>query len=923
MSKPILTYLLPAILCLSALILPFDGLGTHNRAGEITFKRVGEPEDYEYEITLTTYTDSRSVQAHRDEVDLFFGYGVPEKSQTIRVLANMEQLDGGPNTWINVYRTRHKFPGPGACYLINFTDPNRISAIVNINDTNSVNIPFYIETELCIDDNLGETSNDSPVLLQSPISYGCLDERYEHNPNAFDPNGDSLSYELVFPKMARDRPVSNYKDPDDVNGNQPGTFSLNPVTGELVWDSPKRVGIYNIAIRIVEWRRVLGQGGGSFRKKMGYVVRDMQIIITRCNNSPPVIAPIDDICVVAGDNTVLVIPVIAVDLDENNMVQLSASGGPFVLETSPAQPFIKQTGLEIVEGELRWTINCEHIREQPYGIVFEAIDDGNGTRGKELSDLEHVYVTVIGPEPENLEVTPLGRGMVLNWQKPKCGGIIKYFIYRKQNVSGWDPGECETGVPLKTDQDPNNGFTRVGIADGDALTFYDNRKGAGLFHGVSYCYRITALYQVEGQFQQSEGIASNEVCDELKEDVPFLTHASVLNTSATDGEVELKWCPPGELDTLEFKPYYLFTLQESDDLLGTNLKDVFTDRFESYYELSLFLGTTIKKLNTLENAYSYQIDFFSYNEITEFEDTVGAAKSASTPWLKIKPSSNQLELTIETDVPWRNDTFIFYRQNRSTLVFDSIGWSNAPIFVDTGLTNGASYCYKAVTYGRLPTKPEKGTFINQSQERCGIPRDTIPPCPPILKGEALCDEFQNRLNWSFESNICSYDVINYRIYYQDLGKGPFELVDSVEGSNRLEEFFDKRLSLQKSLAGCYMVTAVDSFFNESDSSNKICLDNCPVYTLPNIFTPNGDSFNQLFIPLPDYRFIESVDVKIFNRWGQPVYQTNEVNINWDGTNQENGIEMAPGVYYYVVEVEYIRLFENQKRTLNGTIQLTR
>lgn len=904
-------------LLILAVSAPLLSAATHNRAGEITFERVGNPLDYEYEITLTTYTDSRSVQAHRNEVDIYFGYGEPEKFETVSILAEGNQLDGGPNTWINIYKTRHKFPGPGSCYLINFTDPNRISAIANINDTNSVNIPFYVESELCIDDNLGETSNDSPVLLQSPISYGCLDERYEHNPNAFDPDGDSLSYELIVPRMARNKPVSNYKDPDEVRGNQDGTFSLNPITGDVVWDSPRRVGIYNIAIRIIEWRSVLGQDGKSFRKKIGYVVRDMQIIITRCNNRPPVIEPMEPICVVAGTNTILEIPVEARDPDENNVVQLSASGGPFELEVSPAAPFVQKTGIEFVDGEFRWQVDCKHIRKQPYVVVFQAIDDGNGVRGKELLDLERIEITVVGPEPKNLEAEPLGNGMVLNWEKPDCDGIINYFIYRKQNESGWDPDDCETGVPA------NTGFELVGIAPNDDLSFYDNRKGGGLFHGVSYCYRVTALYLVEGQFQPSEGIASNEVCAELKEDVPFLTHASVLNTSRTDGRVALKWCPPSELDTLAYKPYYLFKLRQSDDLAATNLSDLYTERFESYYELSKFLGDTLGGLNTLENAYSYQIDFFSFNERTRLEDTVGSAKSASTPWLRIKPSSNQLELTVETDVPWKNDTFIFYRQNRQTLEFDSLGMSITPTFIDTGLINGATYCYRATTWGRFPTKPEKGVFINESQERCGIPRDTIPPCPPMLSGEALCDDFQNNLSWEFADDVCSYDVVTYRIYFQERGVGPFELIDSVEGTNQLDEFFDTRSVLKNSLAGCYKITAVDSFFNESDSSNMVCMDNCPIYILPNIFTPNGDSFNQVFIPLPDYRFIERVDATIYNRWGQPVHQTQEIEISWDGKDQENGADVSPGVYYYVIDIEYIRLFENEKRTLQGSIHLIR
>jgi gliding motility-associated-like protein len=108
-----------------------------------------------------------------------------------------------------------------------------------------------------------------------------------------------------------------------------------------------------------------------------------------------------------------------------------------------------------------------------------------------------------------------------------------------------------------------------------------------------------------------------------------------------------------------------------------------------------------------------------------------------------------------------------------------------------------------------------------------------------------------------------------------------------------------------SIAGCYAITAIDSFGNESEMGDALCIDNCPVYELPNIFTPGGDGTNDFFRPFP-YKFIESIDLTIYNRWGVEVFRTNDPEIMWNGTFT-NGEPLPSGVYYYVCSVNEIRL----------------
>jgi gliding motility-associated-like protein len=63
---------------------------------------------------------------------------------------------------------------------------------------------------------------------------------------------------------------------------------------------------------------------------------------------------------------------------------------------------------------------------------------------------------------------------------------------------------------------------------------------------------------------------------------------------------------------------------------------------------------------------------------------------------------------------------------------------------------------------------------------------------------------------------------------------------------------------------------------------------------PNAFTPDGDGINEVFGP--GTRYIEKFEMSIYDRWGQLVYSTEDVNKPWDG--KVNGADVVTGVYVY-------------------------
>jgi gliding motility-associated-like protein len=138
-------------------------------------------------------------------------------------------------------------------------------------------------------------------------------------------------------------------------------------------------------------------------------------------------------------------------------------------------------------------------------------------------------------------------------------------------------------------------------------------------------------------------------------------------------------------------------------------------------------------------------------------------------------------------------------------------------------------------------------------------------------------------------------VKGYRIYYKPNVDTAFVFLDQV--STARDFYYHESITGQ---AGCYGVTTLDSLGNESDTSNVLCVVNCPFYQLPNVFNPKGDGENDIYTSYP-YQFIDHVNMRIYNRWGQLVFETTDPDIEWEGTNLA-GNDLSDGVYSYVCEV---------------------
>jgi gliding motility-associated-like protein len=834
---------------------------THNRAGEITYTQIS---DLTYEVTITTYTYLLS-NVEREELEVEWGDG------TFTTVPRIEVVDLPDYYRRNRYVAQHTFPGPGI-YEILVQDPNRNYGVENI--PNSVNTVFSVKTALFVNPALGY--NSTPILLNPPINQAAQYRVFIHNPSAYDLDGDSLSYLLTDCTGEDGEPIEGYSLPAATT-----EIYVDAISGDLVWNTPAEAGKYNIAIKINEWRSGV---------QIGAITRDMQIDVFETENIPPVVDSIPDICVLAGDTVSVLIRSTDEDLND---ISVTVTGGPFLFESSPATTeIISNTAGENIT-KFTWITNCNHIRKEPFRVVITARDNHPDVK---LVGTNKFDVKVIGPKPTGLIAEPGNAFIRLNWKAPDCNPV-QYLVYRKIGSLDLIQDSCETGLS------ESSGYEFVSETTDTLLI--DNDNGEGLVQGFEYCYRIVAEFINGGQ-----SYPSDEFCAALEPGYPVMTNVSVENSDEFNGEIFVRWLTPDRIDTVAGATGpFKYLINRSNDAIGMHLQLVDS--------ISGLNDTTYSDINldAKTSQYSYEIEL--YNDAPGNRFRIGIPPLASSMFLTTEPSDNAVKITISKNTPWLDNEYVIYRLNNATMLYDSIAYSTSREYTDIGLKNGSSYCYKVKSVGTYTSKGAERPTINWSNEVCETPEDFQRPCPPSLKVKSSCDSLKNILSWNNPNLSCANDVIAYNIYYSNLAGQQLDSIDRINDSETIiYEHFP-----EGSMGGCYAVAAVDSFYNVSDLSFVQCVDNCSYYELPNVFSPNGDGINDLYTATNPLGYVKKVDMKIFNRLGELVFQTDNPLIEWDGKIQNSNKMVSSGVYYYLCDVWEPRISGLELRNIVGFIHV--
>lgn len=169
---------------------------------------------------------------------------------------------------------------------------------------------------------------------------------------------------------------------------------------------------------------------------------------------------------------------------------------------------------------------------------------------------------------------------------------------------------------------------------------------------------------------------------------------------------------------------------------------------------------------------------------------------------------------------------------------------------------------------------------------------SLDACPIILTGTLLKNNSIS-LSWTgyegWKQGVAEYTVEKY--------SSDGQLLQTFR-AGRNTTYIDETDDLNyQTFVYVIKATAVESGLSQT-VSNSISILKDPNLFHPTAFTPNGDNLNDIFTVFGQY--VEGFELKIFNRWGELLYTTKNIETGWDGTFRGN--DMPEGTYTFIAHI---------------------
>lgn len=370
----------------------------------------------------------------------------------------------------------------------------------------------------------------------------------------------------------------------------------------------------------------------------------------------------------------------------------------------------------------------------------------------------------------------------------------------------------------------------------------------------TYCFRIST-YDACSNFRSY----SNQIC------------SINLNASAQNNQIALDWA------TFDFGSSQTTDLIREGSLLTTTT-----------FPLIQYLDSTV----VCNITYCYQAEVYYSGGVSRSLEVCSTAFSTDIPPTieNISSITNSDSINWLWGIPQNTTPAYYYVQH--TLVDGSLIGNKDSVGINSYINNFE----QAAKY-----------IAVQIVDIC----DNISPFNIIGSSIYLQGDINNNSDIELYWNDYFGWVDGFLDYYITLKDSEGNLIDSLSTAGSLT--FNLPLANQVNQSITFTVWAIPVLNGVSTSrSNIITIERDPVIGIPNSFTPNGDGLNDKFII--SGKFIASYEMQIFNRWGEVLFQTTDLENGWDGILKEEKI--TTGNYAYWIRVKDLN---NKEHIRTGSI----
>ncbi|RYD83502.1 MAG: hypothetical protein EOP53_00680 [Sphingobacteriales bacterium] len=396
----------------------------------------------------------------------------------------------------------------------------------------------------------------------------------------------------------------------------------------------------------------------------------------------------------------------------------------------------------------------------------------------------------------------------------------------------------------------NNNWSLIATLPNTDTVFNDVNLNT---YRISYEYKVLAI----------------DTCMNLSLDNGEIHQTVNLKATAQDSKIQLDW---NAYDGFGIKEYRLYRNGKLVQVFANNIFG-FTDTFVK-----------------CKNAYNYSLQAISDTDtmLISYSNTDSLQPFDTKPPVpvylisaSVSKANNQAEILWTKSLSFDVAGYILYRKNIVTNKNDLVYTTKDPLdtfYKDNIQLTDGRYCYFVLAYDDCENKSAP------SNHGC------------LIYMSGIVGNDVNDLGWNaYETWAKGVDY--YNIYRRD-DNGLQTKIGTVQAGNR--NLLDKELNLL-SKDFCYQVEAVEILggFNARSFSTELCLQQKPHIYIPNAFTP-GTSLNLNDDFGPKGAYFQRYEMKIFNRWGERIYETNQAK-GWNG-KAANGEVLPEGVYMYKITV---------------------